>query len=874
MIPSIIEVNTVVALAPFSNAYTLERVNLCVRIVAVASELLEELREALREQYAVESEVGRGGMATVFLAEDLKHGRRVAIKVLSPELSSSMDGDRFKREIQIAARLSHPHILPVFDSGQANGLLYYVMPFVEGESLRGRLKRETQLSIEDAVTLTCEVADALSYAHSFGVVHRDIKPENILLHGGHAVVADFGIARVIQDAGGEKLTQTGMSVGTAAYMSPEQFSGENVDGRSDMYSLACVLYEMLVGEVPFTGPNAIAIMARHTMELPPSIQIVRGTVPDELEGAIMHALEKVPADRFATVAQFKDAVLGQGATSTYARRTRAYTRQHPVAGWSPVQRRRRTLAYGVIVIALLAMGSLAARYYWIGKSRHSMAGDLDLRRIAVRYLENATNDSMLAHVADGLTESLISQLSQVEGLNVVSASGVAPFRSAEIADDSVARVLKAGVLVHGSIDQTAKLLRVSISLVDGQSGASIQRASFAVTKGDFLRARDSLASTVADLLRRRLGEEVRLREQQNSTSSVEAWTLVQRAQNASRDAERLIAAGDPQSAQQRLVAADSLAGLAARADPRWPEPLVTRAAVAYRQARLARESAKTTDFIQQGVVLAEQALAIDSLEPSALELRGTLQYFRIAKGFVPNQSEAKQIIVNAERDLREAVRIAPRQASAWYALSVLQYSKQDVPESYLYAQKAYEADAFLRAAPDIVWRLYATSYDMEQFPNAAKWCSEGLSRFPRDPRFTLCQLHLMLTKAVEPKPAEAWRVASELTKVTPQQDTAMQRRLGQILVAIVIGRAGLRDSAHHVLERSRAGIDIDPRGELIGYEALARTFLGEREEAISLLERYLTAHPEHRAGFAKVNAWWWRDLQKDPRFKTVAGMGR
>jgi len=319
----------------------------------VASQILEELRAALREQYAVDSEVGRGGMATVFLAEDLKHGRRVAIKVLSPELSSSIDSDRFKREIQIAARLSHPHILPVFDSGEANGLLYYVMPFVEGESLRGRLKRETQLPIEDAISITCEVADALSYAHSFGVVHRDIKPENILINGGHAVVADFGIARVIQDAGGEKLTQTGMSIGTAAYMSPEQFSGENVDGRSDEYSLACVLYEMLVGEVPFTGPNAVAIMARHTMELPPSIQIVRGTVPDELEGAIMHALEKVPADRFATVAQFKEALLGQGATSAFVRRTRAntrtYTQQHSSAGGAP-RRRRRSLAYLAVVV--------------------------------------------------------------------------------------------------------------------------------------------------------------------------------------------------------------------------------------------------------------------------------------------------------------------------------------------------------------------------------------------------------------------------------------------------------------------------------------------------------------------------------------------
>ena len=843
----------------------------------MALELLEELREALREQYAVESEVGRGGMATVFLAEDLKHGRRVAIKVLSPELSSSIDSDRFKREIQIAARLSHPHILPVFDSGDARGLLYYVMPFVEGESLRGKLRRETQLSIDDAIAISCEVADALSYAHSFGVVHRDIKPENILLHGGHAVVADFGIARVIQDAGADQLTKTGTSIGTAAYMSPEQFSGTNIDGRSDLYSLACVLYEMLVGEVPFTGPNVVAIMARHTMELPPSIQIVRGTVPDELEGAIMHALEKVPADRFATVAQFKEALLGQGATSTYARRTRAQTRQHDIqaAKSTVVRRRRRTLAYAGLAMALLAGGSLAARYYLTRPPKPPRSADINLHRIAVRYLENDTNDSSFAHIADGLTESLIGQLSRVDGLNVISASGVRPFRSADIPDDSVGRALKAGMLVHGGIDERGNQFRVSLSLVDGQSGASIQRASFNVAKGDFLRARDSLVRTVADLLRKRLGEEMRLRDQQNSTSSVEAWTFLQRAVRVTKDAEDQAAAGHPDVAQRQLADADSLATLAAQADPRWLDPLVAQAQVAYRKARLTKDQTATTELIQQGVARAEKALAIDSLDADALEMRGTLQFFRITRGYVPNQNEASQIIDRAEKDLRAATTVEPRQATAWYTLSVLQYySKQDVPESYLDAQKAYEADAYLRAAPEILFRLYVTSYDLGSFDPAKRWCMEGLSRFPKNPQFSLCQLQLLLANVYLPNVGEAWRHANDIARLTPQQDSALARRMAHMYVACVIARAGLRDSSHHVIERSRAESDIDPRGELMALEALARTFLGERNEAISAFEHYLTAHPEHRRGFAKANSWWWRDLQKEPRIKELVGIGR
>lgn len=840
------------------------------------SQLLEALRDALRDRYHVESEIGRGGMATVFLAEDLKHGRRVAIKVLTPEMSSSIDGDRFRREIQIAARLSHPHVLPVFDSGEAGGLLYYTMPFVEGESLRARLKRETQLSIDDAVHIACEVADALSYAHSYGVVHRDIKPENILIHGGHAVVADFGIARVLQDAGAEKLTQTGLSIGTAAYMSPEQFSGVEVDGRSDEYALACVLYEMLVGEVPFTGPNAVAVMARHTMELPPSIQIVRGTVPDELEGAIMRALEKVPADRFATVAQFKEALLGQGATSTYARRTRANTRQytaaHPTAAPVPTASRRRTLLAAGVALLLVGAAGVAARY-WLAKPRTAMASAANLRHVAVRYFDDESRDSSLGHVADGLTESLIKQLAQVEGLDIVSAGGVAPFRNADIPDDSVGRALGVGVIVRGSIKEEGDRLRVTVKLVEGETGTDIRRESFGVPKGAFLSARDSLSRAVADLLRDRIGDEVRLREQRNGTTSVEAWTLIQRVENATKDAERLVAAGQPDSARRRLAAADSLALLAATADGKWSQPLVARSAIAFRLARLSRDAAQTTDIIQQGVARADSALARDPRDADALEMRGSLQYYRVSRGLVPDSREAKTVVDQAERDLREAVTIAPQQATAWNALSILQYSRLNPVESNVDARKAYEADAFLRAAPDILWRLWATSYDLEQFEDASRWCGEGQRRFGQDPRFTQCRLYMMLTKAVLPDPVRAWGLLDELQQRSPAQDREFQRRQGQILVAIVLARAGLADSAHHVLERSRAGTDIDPRGELIGYEALARTFLGERDTAVSMLERYLTSHPEHRAGFAKVNAWWWRDLQQEPRFKTLIAAG-
>src|SRR5213083_1677107 len=289
-------------------------------------------------------------MATVYLAQDLKHHRKVAIKVLEPELAAALGPDRFLREIEIAAGLSHPHILPLYDSGEAGASLYYVMPYVEGETLRDRLDRERQLPLEDALQVTREVADALSYAHDHDVVHRDIKPENILLSGGHAIVADFGIARAVSAAGGDKLTQTGLAIGTPAYMPPEQASGSGqVDRRSDIYSLACVLYETLAGQPPFTGPTAQAIMARHSLDAVPRLKIVRDAIPDELEVVIERALEKVPADRYQTSGEFAKA-LTAASTGTVSRVTAARRPTRATPRW----RQPAAVGIGLGAVALVA----------------------------------------------------------------------------------------------------------------------------------------------------------------------------------------------------------------------------------------------------------------------------------------------------------------------------------------------------------------------------------------------------------------------------------------------------------------------------------------------------------------------------------------
>src|SRR5687767_6506209 len=330
--------------------------------------VIPRLGAAVSDRYRIERELGTGGMATVYLAEDVRRRRRVALKVLHPELSAVLGPERFLKEIELTASLQHPHILPLFDSGSAQGQLFYVMPFVEGETLRSRLERERQLPIGDALRIATEVADALQYAHERGVIHRDIKPENILLQGGHAVVADFGIALAVQHAGGQRMTQTGLSLGTPQYMSPEQAMGDRtIDARSDIYALGAVAYEMLAGEPPFTGPTAQAIVARVLSAAPASITASRATVPAHVDHAILTALAKLPADRHATARDFAAAL----ATSAPGDSTRSGMSGGAVTASPRVRLRRTALAIAGVATLLVAT---AATGYVLGRSRAAANG--------------------------------------------------------------------------------------------------------------------------------------------------------------------------------------------------------------------------------------------------------------------------------------------------------------------------------------------------------------------------------------------------------------------------------------------------------------------------------------------------------------------
>jgi serine/threonine-protein kinase len=512
------------------------------------------VESGLDDRYRLERELGRGGMATVYLAKDLKHDRQVALKVLHPELAASLGPERFQREIRTTARLQHPHILPVLDSGEVAGQLWYTMPYVEGESLRDRLRREMQLPLGDALQITREVADALAYAHSRGIVHRDVKPENILVGRGHALVADFGIALALQVADAEHLTATGVAVGTPAYMSPEQADGaSSVDGRSDLYSLGCVLYEMLTGEVPYTGRTPQAVIAKRVLEPLPHVRTLRASVPPAVEQAISRALALTPADRFATAAEFAralaDPLPSPATTDTPGAR-------HQGRWWRvPARITLSTIAL------LLGLGMLFA---WLRVRPE--AGAAGPKRLVVLPFQNLGRPED-EYFADGVTDEVRGKLAALPGLEVIARASSGEYKQTTKRPQQIGRELGVDYLLTGTVrweknSGQPSRVRVSPELVQASTASTKWQAPFEAPLTDVFRVQADVAARVAEALGLALGAGERERLAERPTGNLAAYDAFLKGEDAMRAVADLAAYRRAVDYYERAVALDSTFALA------------------------------------------------------------------------------------------------------------------------------------------------------------------------------------------------------------------------------------------------------------------------------------------------------------------------
>jgi serine/threonine protein kinase/Tfp pilus assembly protein PilF len=441
----------------------------------MSTEMHKGLESALMSRYRLDRELGRGGMATVYLATDLRHDRRVALKVLHPELSSALGPDRFLREIKLVARLNHPHIVPLFDSGEAGGHLYYVMPVVEGETLRDRLLREGQIAVAESLQIVRGIASALDYAHRQNIVHRDIKPENVMLQDGEALVMDFGIAKALSSASADTLTQTGMMVGTPAYVSPEQAAGEQViDGRSDQYSLACVLYEMVSGRKPFLGATAQAVLSKRFSDPVPSLRAVHSETTEEVETAMSRALSKEAAQRFGTTMDFAKALVATHLSTPDG---------SPISG----------------------MGASG------GKS------------IAVMPFTNMSSDPEGDFFADGIADEIITALSKIKALKVSSRTSSFSFKGKNDDIREIGRRLQVGTILEGSVRKAGKRLRLTAQLVNAENNEQLWAERFDRELEDVFQIQDEIAQSIVAALRVVLSDDEKRAIEQVHSPNVEAY---------------------------------------------------------------------------------------------------------------------------------------------------------------------------------------------------------------------------------------------------------------------------------------------------------------------------------------------------------------
>ncbi len=736
--------------------------------------LLEQLAAALRDRYRVERELGQGGMAVVFLAEDLKHHRRVAIKLLKPELSAILGSERFVREIEIAATLQHPHILPLYDSGQAGGLFYYVMPFVEGESLRQRLAREQQLPLDVAFQITREVGGALQYAHEHGVIHRDIKPENIMLSGGQAVVADFGIARALDATSPEQLTQSGIVVGTPQYMSPEQSGGAALDGRTDQYSLACTLYEMLIGQPPFTGPSAQAVIARHSVDPVPRLRVVRQTVPQAAEGAIMQAMAKLPADRFASVQRFLEALDSPGIARPRSR-----------SGSQPSRRLLTGLAAGVLVAA--------AAWLMIGRTlrgTHSEAGVV--RSVAVLPFQDFADGSEGSYLGAGMTEGLIADLAQIGSLKVISGSSASAAMGTAQSQANLARELGVEAVVTGSVRRSGDTVRATVRLLHVPDSTLLFTRDYQGRLGQLpdLQREITVAITGA------IDAELKGTERRRLDARRE---VDQRAYESYLHGRFYMDAGELERARAMFEQAERIA-------PNWAPPYVGMAN--YFTTLPFLSDVAPAEVLPKARAALVQALALDETLPEAHAVNAYI------RAYYEWDWRA------AEQEFRRALELRPSYADAYFSYSRFLASRHRLDEAIAQLDRSAELDPL---SPSLLANRALLDYFAGRYDVADRRLREIMQSDSTD---VTVKWSLALVDEQRGRLDEAIAILEPISAVSNNRKASLGH---------VYALAGKTAKARAVLSALHAAADHSYVPSY--WFALVHAGLGERDQALRYLER-------------------------------------
>jgi len=742
--------------------------------------------EALAGRYRVERELGRGGMATVYLAHDLRHDRAVAIKVLNPELAAWLGAERFLAEIRTTARLQHPHILPLLDSGDTDGRLYYVMPYVAGETLRTRLAREQQLPLPEAVRITKEVADALAHAHAHGVIHRDIKPENILLGppattsgAAPALVADFGVARSL-DRDGDRLTGTGITVGTAAYMSPEQATAErNIDARSDVYSLGCVLYEMLAGEPPFTGPNARAILAKQLSDPVRSVRRLRSAVPAHIDVALETALSRDPADRFPDAAAFAAALdAGQSAASAGSR-----------TGWRPTRGASRALTAGLVVA--LGLGGVAA---WVMASRPASAAAMP--SVRVRRFTTGAGDTASVYLAATLQQDVLSALAATHAVRV-------------FAMDSAQ--LPSGFAVSGLAARLADAVEIKLTVLRDPGGEVVGSRSVSRPIGRMHELPALATDAVLELVGRRRD---RSPTPTPSTRDSVAYELFlkgryqtdRRTEASTQNAVALFRA----AVKRDSMFAEGWAGLAR----------------ALQQANL---RGYHIPGIERDRI---PAIMVDASE-RAIETDSMRSYVWVARGIAMREIEpaSRREAIEA---YQRAIRLDSTNADAWHYLGVALDDTLEHPRAVDAWHHALRIDPTHRQALGFLAQHYIW---MRQYDKAIAW-ADSARRI--DPTFILARQtksQALLLRGDTAAAATEFRTHIRLSRGPDEV-------VGWVGLADIAFHKGDRVAADTLLARAVALIDtLQPALHDAVYVASGYAAVGDTAKAFRILERY-TPHED------------------------------